>query len=214
MNFVGHIYLSGENEKIAIGNFIGDYVKGKGYEHYPDDIRKGILIHRDIDATMDAHPSFLATRELFRESYGRYAGVVVDMAFDHILTKNWNDWHTIPLKKFTRSFYGLLLKNYRVLPSQVKDFLPFMVQSNRLYSYSSLNGIEKALSIMAKYTSLPDKQAEAISVIRNNEAEITQHFNLLLGDLSVYLNKKYELPVNSKAAIQIARSSTTNTTNE
>lgn len=65
MNFVGHIYLSGENEKLAIGNFIGDYVKGRKHESYPDEVQKGILIHRDIDATMDAHPAFLATRELF-----------------------------------------------------------------------------------------------------------------------------------------------------
>ncbi len=207
MNFVGHIYLSGENKNIAIGNFIGDYIKGKEYERYPEEIQKGILIHRDIDSTMDIHPSFLATRELFKESYGRYAGVVVDMAFDHILTKNWNDWHDIPLKKFTRSFYGLLIKNYRVLPSQVKEFLPFMVRSNRLYSYSSLNGIEKALSIMANYTSLPSKPTEAALVIQSKEAEITQHFYQLLGDLALYLNKKYQLPINGKAAIQIARSS-------
>jgi acyl carrier protein phosphodiesterase len=206
MNFVGHIYLSGENERIAIGNFIGDYVKGKGYERYPEDIRKGILIHRDIDATVDAHPAFLNTKALFKETYGRYAGVVVDMAFDHILTKNWDDWHSIPLKKFTRNFYGLLLKNFRALPSQVKEFLPFMIQSNRLYTYASLDGIEKALSIMANYTSLPNKQAEAAHIIQRNETEIAQHFYQLLGDLSLYINSKYEFPVNSKASAQIAKS--------
>lgn len=198
MNFVGHIYLSGENEKIAIGSFIGDYVKGNRYERFSEDIRKGILIHRDIDATMDAHPSFVATRELFRESYQRYAGVVVDMAFDHILTKNWDDWHEVPLKKFTRNFYGTLLRNFRILPTEVKEFLPFMIRSNRLYSYSTLEGIEKALSIMSSYTSLPERQSEAVGIIRDHEEEITQHFNTLLGDLSLYVNKKYAIPLHHK----------------
>ena len=205
MNFVGHIYLSGENERIAVGNFIGDFVKGKQHERYPIEIQKGILIHRDIDATMDAHPSFRATRELFKESYGRYAGVIVDIAFDHALTKNWNDWHDIPLRKFTRSFYGVLLKNFRILPTPVKEFLPFMIQSNRLYSYSSLTGIEKALSIMSSYTSLPARQSDAIRIIQSNEEEIMRHFYKLLGDLSLYLNEKYELPINRKAAIQITK---------
>lgn len=206
MNFVGHIYLSGENEKLAIGNFIGDYVKGRKHESYPDEVQKGILIHRDIDATMDAHPAFLATRELFREDYGRYAGVIVDMAFDHILTKNWNDWHPTPLRRFTRNFYKILIKNFRVLPTPVKEFLPFMIQSNRLYSYSNLKGIEKALSIMSTYTSLPDNHQQAIMVLKSHEKEIAQHFYKLLGDLSVYLNKKYALPINELAATQIAKS--------
>lgn len=208
MNYVGHIYLSGENEKIAIGNFIGDYVKGNKHERYPGDIQKGILIHRDIDSTMDSHPSFTATRELFRESYGRYAGVIVDIAYDHILTKNWNDWHPMPLKKFTRNFYGIALRHFRFLPAAVKEFLPFMIQSNRLYSYSNLQGIEKALSIMSAYTSLPDNHHQAIDVIKNHEDEIASHFYQLLGDLSQYLNTKYELPINERAAIQIAKNRT------
>lgn len=208
MNFVGHIYLSGANEKIAVGNFIGDYVKGKQYELFPEDIQRGILIHRDIDATMDSHPSFFATRELFRKSYGRYAGVVVDMAYDHILTKNWEDWHDRPLKKYTRSFYGVLLRHYRVLPHAVKEFLPFMIKSNRLYSYSSLKGLEKALEIMSSYTSLPRLQEEATIVIMEHEKEIAQHFYQLLSDLTLYLRDKYQIPIHERAIIQIAKSQT------
>lgn len=211
MNFVGHIYLSGNNDKIAIGNFIGDYVKGGGYNHFPEDIRQGILIHRDIDSTMDLHPSFTATRELLREPYGKYAGVVVDIAFDYILTKNWVDWHDAPLKRFTRRFYGILLMHYRILPSRVKEFLPFMIQSNRLYTYSSLIGIEKALNIMSSYTSLPDRHREGIAIINKHEKEITQYFYKLLCDLSLYLNKKYALSFNEKATVQIEKYRTLNT---
>lgn len=205
MNFVGHIYLSGDNEKLAVGNFIGDYVKGSRYERYQEDIRKGILLHRDIDATADAHPAFIATRELFKPCYGRYAGVVVDMAFDHVLTKGWSQWHDVPLRKFTRSFYGVLLKNFRVLPLEVKEFLPFMIRSNRLYSYSTLAGIERALSIMSSYTSLPNEHVRGIGILQQHEKEIAQHFAHLLGDMVKHLNAKYDLPISSKAATQIER---------
>ena len=57
MNFLAHIYLSGENEGIIIGNFIADGIKGKKYEIYPHAIQKGILLHRAIDSYTDGHPT-------------------------------------------------------------------------------------------------------------------------------------------------------------
>ena len=57
MNYLAHIYLSGKNRQIQIGNFVGDAVKGKAYNSYPDFFRKGILLHRLIDSFADTHPA-------------------------------------------------------------------------------------------------------------------------------------------------------------
>ena len=35
MNYLAHIYFSGKNRKVAVGNFIGDFVKGNSYDKYP-----------------------------------------------------------------------------------------------------------------------------------------------------------------------------------
>ena len=64
MNFLAHTYLSGANDEIIVGNFMGDYVKGKNYLHLPELIKKGILIHRDIDYYTDTHPITRESRAL------------------------------------------------------------------------------------------------------------------------------------------------------
>ena len=56
MNFLAHIYLSGENQGITIGNFIADGIKGNKYLSYREDLQKGILLHRSIDSFTDQHP--------------------------------------------------------------------------------------------------------------------------------------------------------------
>ena len=35
MNFLAHIYLSGDNDFIKIGNFMTDGIRGKDYLKYP-----------------------------------------------------------------------------------------------------------------------------------------------------------------------------------
>jgi acyl carrier protein phosphodiesterase len=208
MNFVGHLYLSGDNCSIAIGNFIGDYVKGKKYESYPEGIKRGIIIHRDIDTFTDGHPSYIAAKSLFRAGYGKYAGVAVDMAFDHILTKYWSDWHDEPLKEFTRKFYRKLMGRYLILPLHVKQIVPFVIKSDRLATYATLEGIKKALSIMSNYSTLPPMEDIAIEVIETHEELLKKMFYVLMCDLSLFINEKYGLETSTKASIQIAKNQT------
>lgn len=40
MNFLAHIYLSGNDEMVQIGNFIADGIKGKRYETYLEIFRR------------------------------------------------------------------------------------------------------------------------------------------------------------------------------
>ena len=56
MNFLAHLYLSGNDENIMIGNFIGDHVKGNNFLKYDESIIFGIKLHRMIDAFTDSHP--------------------------------------------------------------------------------------------------------------------------------------------------------------
>ena len=93
MNFLAHIYLSGEDEGITIGNFIADGIKGKKYLSYPASIQKGILLHRGIDSFTDSHPTVRQSTARLHENYGHYSGVIVDILYDHFLAKNWEEYH-------------------------------------------------------------------------------------------------------------------------
>jgi len=188
MNFLAHIYLSGTNEQVRIGNFIGDHVKGRSYQNYPEKIKEGILLHREIDSYTDNHHLVKETMNFFRPSYRRYSGIIVDMIFDHLLAANWNEFHPDQLNKFAKTFYRSLVKNYRILPRPVKYFTPFIIQNNRLYSYKDIKGIQEAIQIMANHTSLPDYTDQAIATLEKNYSEIKDLFILFMNDIDRHVN--------------------------
>lgn len=191
MNFLAHLYLSGDNVDTRMGNFIGDYVKGRYLDHYADGVQKGIFIHRAIDFYTDTHPATFEVRQLFREGYRKYAGVVVDVFFDHFLARYWATFSPFPLKGFTRKFYYQMILRYRDLPMKVRVVLPLLIQTNRLYSYHKVEGVEQTLQIMSRVTSLPDRTEFAIETLMYNYSFIRDQFLIFFPDIIDYIREEY-----------------------
>src|ERR1700752_360781 len=101
LNFLAHIYLSGNDDQLMIGNFIADYVKGKKKDEYPPGIKKGIELHRAIDDFTDHHEITSRSKNRLRSKYGKYSGVITDLYYDHFLASNFSIYHNVPLKEFT-----------------------------------------------------------------------------------------------------------------
>ncbi|MCB8964388.1 MAG: DUF479 domain-containing protein [Bacteroidales bacterium] len=194
MNFLAHLYLSGSNAEIRLGNFIGDHVKGKRFDQYPPNVRKGIQLHRAIDTLTDQHPSTKTCKEIIKPGFGRYSGVVTDVLFDHILAIEWSVYSQRSLKNYTRTFYLQMLQRYHLLPPSVRRFLPFMIQSNRLYTYSTEDGIRRALDIMGNYTSLPSNSEYAVQQLADHKEVFKSNFHALFTDL-ISLSKENSIEV-------------------
>lgn len=180
MNYLAHIYLSGDIDELKIGNFIADSVKGNKYRQFPEKIKDGIVLHRALDTFTDAHPTVrLSTHRLF-DTYGHYSSVIVDILYDHFLAKNWNKYSTIPLFDYTKEFYDLLEANYKILPLRVQQFLPYMIRDNWLYNYATLEGIGKILFQMDQRTKNKSKMQFATKELQLHyslfEAEFTSFF--------------------------------------
>lgn len=195
MNFLAHLYLSGESEKIMLGNFIGDYIKGKKYEDYKPEIQRGILLHRSIDSFTDTHPLVSQSGLYFRTVYRKYSGVITDLIYDHFLAKNWSLYHKQSLPQFVSHCHDVLIKNYLVLPSQVKLFLPFLIKSRRLETYGDIEGLKTALNIMVRHTSLPDKTDLGIKILLQNYEAIEYEFHSFMREMILFIekDKKIEL---------------------
>jgi len=193
MNFLAHIYLSGNNEQIQIGNFIGDYVKGNKYLDYPELIQKGILLHRDIDNFTDNNSLHKLAKRNISKKYKKYSGIIIDIFYDHFLAANWTDYSNIPLPEYTNTFYKLLKSNYDILPNKVQDFLPKLISNNRLLSYKDITGIKLALNKMTEYTSLPKYTNYAISELLKNYSDFNKNFELFMIEIINYLTEKYKL---------------------
>jgi len=193
MNFLAHLYLSSGVEDIMIGNFIGDSVKGKAYLDYRPKIQQGIILHRKIDELTDNHEITKKLSRLFRSEYRKYSGIVIDIFYDHFLSKNWSTYSDMDLKSFIKKSHKVLLKNIAVLPTRVQTFLPIMVAKNRLYSYSKIEGLKIALDRMAKYTSLPAASNFAIKTLHDNYEEFNQKFILFFDDIIQSVETESEL---------------------
>ena len=176
MNYLAHLYLSGDDPEILIGNFIGDYVKGRKFTRYSASVRTGILLHRHIDTFTDRHPVFRESSALFKDIYKRYAGVVGDIVYDHLLAANWPDYSDVELHTFVRRAHHILMRHYFGLPGRVKQFLPFLIKSRRLETYQTFEGVEKTLNIMSAHSSLPQKTNEAMQCLEANYDELHQQF--------------------------------------
>jgi len=190
MNYLAHLFLSGDDEQIMVGNFIGDYVKGSDWGKYSDKIRAGILMHRQIDTFTDAHPNFREAKVLFRPEFGLYSGIVVDFLYDHFLAANWNYYSDLTLRTFAKQSHAVLLKNFMLLPVRVQGFLPFLIQNRRLESYATTSGIIQALKIMSNYTSLPAKSDFVLHTIQDNYDFFNVNFRIFMYDIIRFITEK------------------------
>jgi len=192
MNFLAHIYLSGENDDLKIGNFVADSIKGKQYLKYPAEIQKGIVLHRAIDSFTDTHPIVSQSVARLFERYGHYSRVIMDVLYDHFLAANWKEYSDVPLKIYTEDFYKLLQVNYEVLPKKVQNFLPYMIADNWLYNYRTIEGIEKILWQMNRRVKHPVKMHLAIEELREFYEEFEAEFKSFFEELQVYVKTEIE----------------------
>lgn len=183
--------MSGDSDDVMLGNFIGDYVKGQHYLRYPAEVQRGILLHRAIDSFTDSHPAVREAAAFFRPAYGRWAGIVTDVMFDHFLARHWQSYSPCTLRQFAKHVHAVLLSNFFQLPARVKGFLPFLIQHKRLESYARPDGIEQSLRIMAHRTSLPDETSQAMAVLDHRFAELNELFSLFFAELTAHAETNF-----------------------
>ena len=190
MNFLAHIYLSGNNKMVTIGNFIADGIKSDAYKNYPADIQKGILLHREIDTFTDAHPIVRQSTKRLHKNYGHYSGVIVDILYDHFLAKNWNVYSSVKLKDFVENFYEDLEEHFEILPLRIQNLIPYMIADNWLYNYSKIEGIQRVLDGMNRRTKHVSKMNEATTELKRHYTEFQEEFTFFFNELIPFSKEK------------------------
>ena len=183
MNFLAHIYLSGDDDLIKIGNFMADGIRGNDYLEYPKKIQKGVVLHRAIDTFTDAHPIWRQSKHRLHERYGHYSGVIIDILYDHFLAKNWNQYTDESLENYVERFYQSLKDNYEILSTKTKNLMPYMIESNWLVSYATIAGIERILFQMDYRTKHRVHMQNAVQELQAFYTEFEEEFTLFFKDL-------------------------------
>lgn len=195
MNFLAHTYLSGENSLIRIGNFMGDWIKGNEFKKFPEDIQKGVLLHRSIDYYTDNHPIVKQSKNRFSEKYHKYSGILIDIYYDHFLAKEWEVFSTVPYNEYLLTLKEGLLKDMVHFSDEIQEFIPRFMDHGWMNSYPTLQGIENVLTGMVKHTSLPDKTDDAIKIFEMYYNNFREEFYDYFPQLVDYIEDRFAISV-------------------
>ncbi len=191
MNFLAHLCLSGNNPKLMVGNFIGDFVKGRNaLAKFDREIAAGIELHRAIDAFTDTHPVVTESKNRLRPKYRHYSGVIVDIFYDHFLAKNWKHYHQQPLGDYAQDAYKTIRTFEAILPSEVKGMLAYMISGNWLVSYATVAGINQALTGMSRRTIHESKMEEAAGDLVKHYEAFGEEFQRFFPTLITHCDQK------------------------
>jgi acyl carrier protein phosphodiesterase len=187
MNFLAHLYLSGDNDHVKLGNFIGDFVKGRNLnEQFPPEIARGIRLHRAIDEYTDSHPIVKKSKDRLRPTYRHYAPVIVDVFYDHFLAKNWATYSDVALVVYAENTYELARRNKEILPEQFNHMMKYMTQGNWLVHYATTDGIHQALSGMSRRSRFDSKMDQSVHELKAYYSEFENEFSAFLPELKTH----------------------------
>ncbi|TQV87052.1 ACP phosphodiesterase [Aliikangiella coralliicola] len=151
MNYLAHLYLADISNTSLVGNFLGDFVRGRLEQtDLSPEYKLGVRLHRKIDVFTDSHKIVQKSRTRISSGRRRYAGIIVDMAYDHFLARNWKLFSNKPLNQFVQDFHESLQQDLALLPLNSRQIVPHLIQGNWLENYQSISGISYGLNGIGK----------------------------------------------------------------
>ena len=193
MNYLAHLYLSECSKSALLGNLMGDFVKGKNWQAYPEDIQHGIWLHRQIDKFTDAHPVVRRSKQRINKNRARYAGVLVDVFYDHFLAINWSRYSGVEFQQQLSQWIELLedTSAYNV-PHRMQATLRGITQGGMLHSYESRYGIEYALGRISARIRFRNSLAEGIADLNSCYRDLDRDFNCFFPEIIAYVDEVTE----------------------
>jgi acyl carrier protein phosphodiesterase len=159
LNFLAHALLAGDAPALVVGGVVGDWIKGPLPAGLPDDLARGVALHRAIDRFVDSHPAFRQSRARVSPERRRYAGVLVDVFYDHLLALHWTTFDSRPLADYSAAVYQLIAGRLNDLPGSSRPALMLMASEDWLTSYLRIEGIADVLQRMSRRARQPNPLA-------------------------------------------------------
>ncbi len=193
MNFLAHLFLSGDDEDIIMGNMIADFIRNKEVDNYSLDVQKGIQLHRNIDHYTDNHTEVRKGTERLRPHHRKYSPVVIDLFYDHLLVKNWERYTDEGLDDFCNRMYKILNDRMGVMPTRLARRLPLMIEDNWLTKYGTEEGMLFVLKKMDQRTKFPSDFAAGVAHLKDGFENFNAEFNTFFPEVIDYVDVQITL---------------------
>ncbi|MBK3465070.1 acyl carrier protein phosphodiesterase [Pseudomonas sp. MF6776] len=194
MNYLAHLHLGGQRPDQLLGSLYGDFVKGRLQGQFAPEVEAGIQLHRRIDVFTDRHPLVDIALGRFSDTRRRYAGIVLDVFFDHCLARDWRLYADQPLAQFTADVYGVLSREPQ-LPERLAKIAPHMVANDWLGSYQEFEVLDQVLRGISRRLSRPGELAGAMQELRRLYEPLSEDFRLFYPQLQDFAQNAEPLKV-------------------
>jgi acyl carrier protein phosphodiesterase len=182
MNYLAHVFLARRSHGATIGGLLGDFVKGSAAGEYDDEVYAGIVLHRRIDRFTDAHAVVRTSRGLISAPQRRFAGIIVDVFYDHFLARHWPRFSGTPLRVFTQQVYGMLASHRTTFPERLQQVLPRMISDDWLGSYGRIEAVDAALKGIARRL----RRFERARALESAVADLEEHYARFENDFLLF----------------------------
>ena len=191
MNHLAHVFLSGKNENVMMGNLIADFITGKETRLCDPKFFKGIQLHYFIDIFTDSHPTVKESTKKLHPFHHKYAPVVVDVFYDFFLAKNWALYAgqmnvNVDMRSFINQTYSILEQNKTDFPEKLSKPLPNMIKNDWLYQSTQMEGQKKVFSMLEKRTKYESNFNDAVNHLIEFQDKLEHEFNVICTLLSTW----------------------------
>jgi len=188
VNHLAHALVADRAGGSITGNLMGDFVTGDPSGRWDGPILEGIRLHRRVDAFADGHPAFRRSLARLQPPFRRWAGVLVDVYWDHLLARRWDEFCDRELRTFADEVYAALRRDRDALPERMAGFVAYMIETDLLVAYREPAGVARALAGMSRRVrranplgvALPELERERVGL----DADFCAFFPALLAEVT------------------------------
>ena len=183
MNWLSHLYLSEPNPAFRIGNLLPDLAPISALSGLPAEFRRGMEQHRRIDAFTDSHAIFRRSISRVGPEFRRYGGILVDIFYDHFLTREWPALCAVPLEQFAGEVYDSFERHRHEIPPEAYGHLEHMKSANWLCAYGDVDGVALTLRRISERLRKPVPLANAVPIFAIDYAGFRDDFAAFFPEL-------------------------------
>ena len=187
MNYLAHVLLAEPTPEARLGALLGDFSKGLELESLPVEVRASVLEHRAIDRFVDTHPLVVAERARFAPDLRRFAGILLDVFYDHFLVQHWTRFAAEPLAELTADLYATLDRHRDLLPPRLLRVAPYMQRDDWLGSYGDPRSVRRALEGIASRLRRSTPLATGIRELEERREALEAHFLALFPEVRTFV---------------------------
>jgi len=198
VNYLAHLFLSPPGEDAMLGSLMGDFVKGPLTnvtisERYSTEMTRAIALHRKVDSYTDSHPVVRDSWNRVSKERRRFAGVMVDIFYDHFLAKYWSEFHHKPLSEFTGEFYAILARRHSEMPERLQGIASSMISLDWLGSYARTQSVHSALNRISQRLRRENTLLNSADELLENYAEMEVDFRRFIPDVVAFANQSVSI---------------------